>query len=79
MAIEHADRILGWMENMSDDEVPPVHIWHLPDELDYHFEQVKQERKERYGGSSSDDSPSRSRGSTEAWDDWVARKKAAGE
>lgn len=59
---------------MTDDEVPPVHIWHLQEELDYHFEQVKEARKERYGGSSSDDSP-KVRGSTDAWDDFVARKQ----
>lgn len=54
-AIDHGARILDWQENLTDEEMPPVHIWHIPDELEFHFERVKEDRKERFGGSGSSD------------------------
>ena len=52
-AIGHAMTILGWFEHLGADEVPPVWMWHLSDELEDHFEMVKERRKS--GASSRDD------------------------
>lgn len=55
IALDHATRILGWQEHLSEDEMPERWKWHLDWELEEHFERVKIERKEKYGTTSSDD------------------------
>lgn len=56
-AIEHAMRVLSWLENITSDEMPPA--WMLPfdDELEIWFERVDRERKEKYGGGADMDEP----------------------
>lgn len=53
--------MLTWQENLGPDEMPPVWMWPIDDELKAWFEEVERARKEKYGGgsdsSSSDDSP----------------------
>lgn len=44
-AIAHANMIIGWYENLMEDEIPPMWMWHLPDELDRHFTDVRANRK----------------------------------
>lgn len=56
MAMEHANRVLDWHENLTKEEVPPEWMWPFEDELDVWFEQVEENRKAKYGvdsGSSS--------------------------
>lgn len=55
-AINHAWAVLSWHEHLSEDEQPPRWMWELPDELEAHFDWVKQER--RSGTSRDDDEPS---------------------
>jgi len=54
-AVSHAYKILSWYENLTDDEVPPEWMWPFDEELRVWFEDVKQERNAKYGGSSSHD------------------------
>lgn len=58
-AVNHAHVILGWQENLSNDETPPEWMWALDDELEKWFEEVEETRKEKYGtGGRSDDARS---------------------
>lgn len=54
IAIEQAQRIITWQENLMEDEMPPRWKWHLDHEISEHFERVADLRKEKYGGGSSD-------------------------
>jgi hypothetical protein len=45
LAIAHATTILGWYEHLSEEDMPPEWMWHLNDELEEHFEQVKERRR----------------------------------
>lgn len=54
-AIEHANRVLDWQENLSTEEMPPEWMWTLDEEVVTWMEQVNEDRKERYGGGSSRD------------------------
>lgn len=55
-AIQHAEQILGWYENMSSDEIPPTWMWPFADELNEWFEEVKLAREQKYSGGSDWDS-----------------------
>lgn len=55
MAIEHANTVLDWQENLTDDEMPPEWMWHLDSELSSWFDEVKRKRDDRYGGGDRDD------------------------
>jgi hypothetical protein len=54
-AVNHAHVILGWQENLAKDETPPEWMWALDDELETWFEEVEENRKEKYGLKDSDD------------------------
>ena len=57
-AIQHANTILGWFENLPEEELPKDWMWPFPDLLEEHFKWVKEERAAKYGtgdGGSSDD------------------------
>ena len=56
-AIEHAQRILSWQENIPSEDHPPRWMWDFEDELESHFELVKQRRDEKYGGGGSSTAP----------------------
>lgn len=43
-AINHAVRIISWMENYSEEEMPPKWMWHLEHELEPWFNSVKSKR-----------------------------------
>lgn len=51
-AVEHANRVCDWMENLDGDEMPPAWMWPFEEELADWFEAVKQARDEKYGNSS---------------------------
>ena len=55
VAIEHANRVLDWHENLGPDDLPPEWMWHLPEELETHFAEVKRRRDEKSSGDSSGD------------------------
>ena len=44
-AIAHAKTIIGWYENLMEGEIPPEWMWHLPEELNEHFDKVRANRK----------------------------------
>lgn len=48
MAIQHAQRVCDWMENLSSEERPPAWMWPFEEELEIWFDEVDKERKERY-------------------------------
>lgn len=50
--------ILGWFEHLPEDDMPPVWMWHLTDELEDHFEMVKDRRKSGISSRDDDDQPS---------------------
>jgi hypothetical protein len=54
MAVEHANLILSWQENLVEDEIPPVWMWALDEELNDWFEKVDRDRKAKYGGGDDD-------------------------
>ncbi len=54
VALQHADHILSWYENISTEEIPPTWMWPFPDELDEWFEEVALARKQKYGGGGDD-------------------------
>lgn len=53
-AIRHANRIIDWHENFSEDELPPVWMWAFDEELDAWFEQVKADRDAKLTGPRDD-------------------------
>lgn len=55
MAIEHAQRILHWQENLPQEEMPPQWMWVVDEELEEWFEEVDRKRKERFGTPDSSD------------------------
>lgn len=57
-AFAHAFTILGWQENLGEDEMPPEWMWALDEELEEWFEEVQMVRKEKYStGGSGDETP----------------------
>lgn len=50
LAINHANRVSDWQENLGNEEMPPSWMWPYEDELESWFEEVERTRKERYGG-----------------------------
>lgn len=56
-AIQQADRILDWQANLTDEEMPPVWMWCIEDELAPWFERVHRERDEKYNRKSADTPP----------------------
>jgi hypothetical protein len=55
-AVNHAQVILNWQENLSKDEIPPEWMWALDDDLEKWFDEVEETRQQKYGrGDRSDD------------------------
>jgi hypothetical protein len=54
-AIGHAMTILGWFEHLGEDDMPPVWMWHLTDELERHFTIVKERRMSNSRSDRDDD------------------------
>jgi hypothetical protein len=57
-AIEHANSVLSWAENLAEDEIPPSWMWPFSAELEAWFAKVDEKRKARHGGSGSTGSSS---------------------
>lgn len=53
-ALEHATTVLGWRENLDEDEIPPRLIWFNNEKLKDWFKEVQRKRKAKYG---SEDGP----------------------
>lgn len=53
-SIEHASKLNSWMKNLSEDEIPPVWMWHIDSEIEVWFEHVDFLRKSKYGMSGDD-------------------------
>jgi hypothetical protein len=47
--------ILGWFENIPSDDMPPRWMWHLTDELEQFFEELKERRKSGQPRDDDDD------------------------
>lgn len=57
-AIEQANRICSWQENLTRDEIPPSWMWHLEEELQIWFQGVDDKRKSGSStGGSEDEAP----------------------
>ena len=58
-AIQHAHTILGWFENLSEEEIPPGWMWPFPDELEEWFDEVKELRRQKNdrGGNGDPEAP----------------------
>ena len=54
-AISQGVRILGWQENLLDEEMPPEWMWVFEDELEIWFEEVGRNRKIDFSSEGSDD------------------------
>jgi len=48
-AVTHAQTVLSWQENLSQDEMPPEWMWPFDEELEGWFDDVAAKRKERFG------------------------------
>ena len=72
-ALNHAERIVSWESELSQDEMPPVWVRPLWWEMEKWMARVVSERKAKYGGSSGDvtdwDSPEYER--NELLPDWA--------
>ncbi len=44
--------MLDWYENLQKDEIPPEWMWPFDDELEVHFDQVEEDRKNRTSSGS---------------------------
>lgn len=53
-AINHANLVLSWKENLISDEMPPEWMWPFGDLLNEWFEEVAFAREQKYGGSGDD-------------------------
>ena len=47
-AIQHANKLLDWFENLTEDDTPPEWMWRFDDELVKWFDEVKERRKSGY-------------------------------
>lgn len=50
-AIAHAHRVLSWMENLTEDEMPEEWRWPLDWEIEKWSDELKAIRAEKYGGA----------------------------
>jgi hypothetical protein len=57
--VSRAVLILSWQENLTKDETPPRWMWALDEDLNEHFQRVKEERDRKYGTGSDDDDDDR--------------------
>lgn len=73
-AVSHAYRVIGWQENLTEDECPPVWMWPFEDELEVWFEEVDRKRKDKWGGGASNDDDDEAGGSMMANDFARGRK-----
>jgi hypothetical protein len=55
VAIEQGYTILGWYENLTNEERPPKWTWHLDHELVEWFKELDRKRKEKFNIDSDDD------------------------
>lgn len=46
----HAEKILSWLEHLTEDETPPEWMWPYDWETDVWMKRVTDERKKRFGG-----------------------------
>lgn len=51
-AIAHANRVLDWMDNLAEEEMPPEWMWPFDEEINSHLDQVMQDRKDKYSNPS---------------------------
>lgn len=49
MAIDHAQRILDWQENLASEDMPPQWMWPLDHELIAWFDDVRRRHEARHG------------------------------
>lgn len=49
--------ILGWFEHLTEEDMPPIWMWHVSHELERHFEMVKERRSSGSDSRDDDDSP----------------------
>lgn len=54
VALDHAVRVISWMENLAKDEMPPKWKWHLDWEIESHFLKVEEDRGNKYSGETND-------------------------
>lgn len=55
-AIVHAYRVIDWYADLTEKEMPPEWMWAHEDALETHLNRVIEDRKSKYGLSSSGDS-----------------------
>lgn len=56
-AIDHSYRVISWLENYQEEEIPPKWMWHLEWEIEPWFEEVNRARKSQYSSSGDEESP----------------------
>lgn len=56
-AIAHAGMILSWQENLTSDDMPPVWMWSLVEELNEYFDDLAVRRRSQGGADDDDDEP----------------------
>jgi hypothetical protein len=54
-AIQHAQQIMNWQENLPKDEMPPRWLWRSDAGLAEWFEEVDRRRESKYNGSDNND------------------------
>ena len=54
IAIDQAFRIISWLENYTEEELPPSWMWPLDHEITPWFEQVAANRRRKYGDAHDD-------------------------
>lgn len=47
--ITHAQTVLYWQENLTEEEMPPAWMWPFSSETEPWFDRIRAERQERYG------------------------------
>lgn len=53
--VAHADRVCGWLENLTDKDTPPRWMWTVPHEYQRWFENIKAKREAEADGRSNPD------------------------
>lgn len=54
IAIDHAYHVISWMENYTEEELPPSWMWPLDHETRPWFDNVVAARNAKYGNSGDD-------------------------
>lgn len=50
----HAEKLLSWMEHLTEEETPPAWMWPYDWETEVWLKRVTEERKKRFGGGDKD-------------------------